>query len=60
MSAPSQGHAGNEIDDGPDGLDRDVERGFATESYGTEVVLRDVVERSLSNSLSLGLYRAGI
>lgn len=58
MSAHSEDHAGNEIDD-PDGLDLDVEHGFVTGSYEAEGVPRDVVEHSLSNSLNLGLYHGG-
>jgi hypothetical protein len=59
VSAHSEVHAGHEIDDDPDGLDLDVEHSFVTGPGGVEGVLRDVVERSLSNSLSLGLYRGG-
>jgi hypothetical protein len=58
VSAHSEDHAGNEIDD-PDGLDLDVEHGFVTGPYGAERVPRDAVERSLSNSLNLGLYHGG-
>jgi hypothetical protein len=56
VSAHSEGPAGSEIDDDRDGLDLDVEHGFATRSYAADGVPRDVVERSLSNSLNLGLY----
>jgi hypothetical protein len=59
VSAHSEGHAGNEIDDDPDGLDLDVEHGFAIGSGGVEGIPRDVVERFLSISLNLGLYHGG-
>ncbi len=45
-----------EIDDDPARLDLDVVHGFVTGSYWAEGVPRDVVERSIANSLNLGLY----
>jgi GNAT superfamily N-acetyltransferase len=45
-----------EIDDDPARLDLDVVHGFVTGSYWAEGVPRDVVDRSLANSLNLGLY----
>lgn len=64
VSANSEGHAGNEIDDDLDGLDLDVKHGFVTgpygaEPYGAEGVLPDAAEHSLSKSLNLGLYHGG-
>lgn len=59
MSAHSEGHAGHEIDDDPDGLDLDAGHGFAIGSGGVEGIPREVVERSLSNSLNLGLHHGG-
>lgn len=48
-----------EIDDDTARLDLDVVHGFVTTSYWAEGVPRDVVERSLANSLNLGLYQGG-
>jgi GNAT superfamily N-acetyltransferase len=48
---------GYEIDDDPARLDLDVVHGFVTGSYWAEGVPRDVVARSVENSLNLGLYR---
>lgn len=48
-----------EIDDDTARLDLDVVHGFVTTSYWAEGVPRDVVERSLANSLNLGLYHGG-
>ena len=48
---------GYEIDDDPARLDLDVVHGFVTESYWAGGVPRDVVARSVANSLNLGLYR---
>lgn len=48
---------GYEIDDDPARLDLGVVHGFVTGSYWAEGVPRDVVARSVANSLSLGLYR---
>jgi GNAT superfamily N-acetyltransferase len=45
-----------EIDDDPGRVDLDVVHGFLTGSYWAEGVPRDVVERSVANSLNLGLY----
>jgi GNAT superfamily N-acetyltransferase len=45
-----------EIDDDPTRLDLDVVHGFITGSYWAEGISRDVVERSVANSLNLGLY----
>ncbi len=45
-----------EIDDDQARLDLDVVHGFVTGSYWAEGVPRDVVERSVANSLTLGLY----
>jgi GNAT superfamily N-acetyltransferase len=45
-----------EIDDDQARLDLDVVHGFITGSYWAEGVPRDVVERSVANSLNLGLY----
>lgn len=59
MIAHSEGHAGNEIDDDQCRLALDVERGFVTGYYWDEGVRRDVVERSLANSLNLGLHYGG-
>jgi GNAT superfamily N-acetyltransferase len=50
---------GYEIDDDPARLDLDVVHGFLTGSYWAEGVPRDVVARSVANSLSLGVYRDG-
>ena len=50
---------GYEIDDDPERLDLDVVHEFVTGSYWAEGVPRDVVERSVANSLSLGLYHGG-
>jgi hypothetical protein len=59
VSAHSEVHAGHEIDGDPDGLDLGVEHGFLTGSDGADGASRDLVERSLSNSLNLGLYPWG-
>lgn len=48
-----------EIDDDPGRLDLDVVHGFVAGSYWAEGVPRDVVERSVANSLGLGLYHGG-
>ena len=48
---------GYEIDDDPARLDLDVVHGFVAESYWAGGVPRDVVARSVANSLNLGLYR---
>jgi GNAT superfamily N-acetyltransferase len=48
-----------EIDDDSARLDHDVVHGFLTRSYWAEGVPRDVVERSVANSLNLGLYHGG-
>jgi GNAT superfamily N-acetyltransferase len=48
-----------EIDDDPGRIDLDVVHGFLTTSYWAEGVLRDVVARSVANSLVLGLYHGG-
>jgi GNAT superfamily N-acetyltransferase len=48
-----------EIDDDPGRIDLDVVHGFLTTSYWAEGVPRDVVARSVANSLVLGLYQAG-
>lgn len=48
-----------EIDDDPARLDLDVVHGFLTGSYWAEGVPRDVVARSVANSLVLGLYHDG-
>jgi GNAT superfamily N-acetyltransferase len=48
-----------EIDDDPARLDLDVVHGFLTRSYWAEGVPRGVVERSVANSLNLGLYHGG-
>ena len=45
-----------EIDDDPGRVDLDAVHGFLTGSYWAEGVPRDVVERSVANSLNLGLY----
>jgi hypothetical protein len=45
-----------EIDDDQARLDLDVVHGFIAGSYWAEGVPRDVVERSVANSLTLGLY----
>jgi GNAT superfamily N-acetyltransferase len=45
-----------EIDDDPGRLDLAVVHGFVNGSYWAEGVPRDIVERSVANSLSLGLY----
>ncbi len=50
---------GYEIDDDPARLDLDVVHGFVTGSYWAEGVPRDVVARSVANSLNLGLYHGG-
>lgn len=50
---------GYEIDDDPARLDLDVVHGFVAGSYWAEGVPRDVVERSVANSLNLGLYLDG-
>jgi GNAT superfamily N-acetyltransferase len=47
-----------EIDDDPARLDLDVVHGFVAGSYWAEGVPRDVVARSVANSLNLGLYHA--
>ncbi|HEX4399351.1 MAG TPA: GNAT family N-acetyltransferase [Trebonia sp.] len=47
------------IDDDPGRIDLDVVHGFLTTSYWAEGVPRDVVARSVANSLVLGLYQAG-
>jgi GNAT superfamily N-acetyltransferase len=48
-----------EIDDNQARLDLDVVYEFVTRSYWAEGVPRDVVERSVANSLALGLYTTG-
>ena len=48
-----------EIDDDPGRIDLDVVQGFLSGSYWAEGVPRGVVERSVANSLNLGLYHAG-
>lgn len=48
-----------EIDDNQARLDLDVVHEFVTRSYWAEGVPRDVVERSVANSLALGLYAGG-
>jgi len=48
---------GYEIDDDPARLDLDVVHGFVTGSYWAGGVPRDVVARSVANSLNLGLYQ---
>jgi GNAT superfamily N-acetyltransferase len=48
-----------EIDDDPGRLDLDVVYGFVRGSYWAEGAPRDVVERSVANSLGLGLYHGG-
>ena len=48
-----------EIDDDPGRVDLDVVQGFLSGSYWAEGVPRGVVERSVANSLNLGLYHAG-
>jgi len=45
-----------QIDDDTARLDLDVVHGFIAGSYWAEGVSRDVVERSVGNSLNLGLY----
>src|SRR3712207_6472179 len=41
----------------PDRLDLDVVHGFLTQSYWTEGISRDVVQRSIVHSLPFGLYK---
>jgi GNAT superfamily N-acetyltransferase len=48
-----------EIDDDQARLDLDVVYGFVTRSYWAEGAPRDVFERSVANSLALGLYTGG-
>ena len=48
-----------EIDDDPARLDLDVVHGFLAGSYWAEGIPRDVVARSVANSLNLGLYHGG-
>lgn len=48
-----------EIDDDPGRIDLDVVHGFLTTSYWAAGVPRDVVARSVANSLVLGLYHGG-
>ena len=48
-----------EIDDDLGRVDLDVVQGFLSGSYWAEGVPRGVVERSVANSLNLGLYHAG-
>lgn len=48
-----------EIDDDRGRLDLAVVHGFLTGSYWAQGVPRDVVERSVANSLNLGLYHGG-
>jgi GNAT superfamily N-acetyltransferase len=48
-----------EIDDDPGRVDLDVVQGFLAGSYWAEGVPRDVVKRSVANSLNLGLYHGG-
>ena len=48
-----------EIDDDTDRVDLDVVQAFLSGSYWAEGVPRDVVERSVANSLNLGLYHGG-
>ena len=48
-----------EIDDDPGRVDLDAVHGFLTGSYWAEGVPRDVVARSVANSLVLGLYQGG-
>ena len=48
-----------EIDDDPGRVDLDVVQGFLSGSYWAEGIPRDVVERSVANSLNLGLYHSG-
>ena len=48
---------GYEIDDDPARLDLDVVHGFVAGSYWAGGVPRDVVARSVANSLNLGLYQ---
>ena len=47
---------GYEIDDDPARLDLAVVHGFVAGSYWAAGVPRDVVARSVANSLNLGLY----
>jgi GNAT superfamily N-acetyltransferase len=48
-----------EIDDDPGRVDLDVVQGFLAGSYWAAGVPRDVVARSVANSLVLGLYHGG-
>ena len=50
---------GYEIDDDPERLDLDVVHEFVTGSYWAEGVPRDLVARSVANSLNFGLYCGG-
>jgi GNAT superfamily N-acetyltransferase len=45
-----------EVDDDPARLDLDVIHGFLRTSYWSPGVPRDVLERAIGNSLSVGLY----
>lgn len=50
---------GYELDDDQARLDLNVVHGFVTGSYWARGVPRDVVARSVANSLNLGVYRDG-
>jgi GNAT superfamily N-acetyltransferase len=50
---------GIEIDTDPRRLDRGVIHGFLCESYWAAGIPRDVVERSIENSLCFGVYENG-
>jgi GNAT superfamily N-acetyltransferase len=44
------------VSDDPTRIDLDYVHAFLTESYWSPGIPRDIVERSIANSLSLGLY----
>jgi N-acetylglutamate synthase-like GNAT family acetyltransferase len=51
-------HAGYLISDDPARLDVDAVHAYLTRSYWAEGIPREIVARSLANSLNLGIYSA--
>jgi len=49
-------HSGYLISDNPQKLDLEVIHGYLRRSYWAENVAREIVERSVQNSLCLGIY----
>lgn len=56
MSEETARRDGFEISTDPDRLDRAAVHAFLTESYWAKGVPREIVDRSISNSLPFGLY----